>query len=117
MDKKVKRFGGVTLIMKEAKRTYSREFKTKAVELCNHRGNLQSVAAELDVSAKNLSRWKQEYEAGKLDGGAKPSVAKSAEQLENMALRKALRDAELERDMPKKAVAVFSKSDRQNLGS
>jgi transposase len=99
--------------MEKQKRTYSPEFKTKAVELCNHRGNLQSVAAELDVSAKNLSRWKQGYEAGKLDGSnRKPAVTKSAEQLENIALRKALRDAELERDILKKALSIFSKSDR-----
>ena len=98
--------------MEKQKRTYSPEFKTKAVELCNHRGNLQSVAAELDVSAKNLSRWKQEHGAGKLDGTPRPAVPKSSGALENIALRKALREAELERDILKKALCIFSKSDR-----
>ena len=40
------------------------------------------------------------------------SNSKSKEQLENIALRKALRDAELERDILKKALGIFSKSDR-----
>jgi transposase len=98
--------------MEKQKRTYSQEFKIKAVELCKHRGTLQPVAAELGVSAKNLSRWKQEHEAGKLDGTSRPVVPKSSGELENIALRKALREAELERDILKKALCIFSKSDR-----
>jgi transposase len=98
--------------MEKQKRVYSREFKIKAVELSNHRGDLQSVSSELGISAKNLSRWRQEHSAGKLDENIKPIVPKSAEQLENIALRKALRDAELERDILKKALSIFSKNDR-----
>ncbi len=98
--------------MEKQKRTYSPEFKLKAVELSNLRGSSAQVASELDISPKNLSRWKQEYGAGKLDGNPKPTVPKSTEELENIALRKALREAELERDILKKALCIFSKSDR-----
>lgn len=98
--------------MEQNKRSYSQEFKIKAVELSNHRGSVQSVALELNIPVKNLGRWKQEYKLGKLQNTSITSNIKSKEALENIALRKALRDAELERDILKKALTIFSKSDR-----
>ena len=98
--------------MEKQKRSYSLEFKIKAVELSNHRGQLKSVAQELGINADNLRRWKKEYKVGKFDLSSKPKPTKSKEELENIALRKALRDAEMERDILKKAVSIFSKSDK-----
>lgn len=98
--------------MAHNKRSYSLDFKMKAVALSNHRNELQSVADELDIPAKNLSRWKQEYKAGKLDATYQPITTKTTEQLENIALKKALKDAQLERDILKKALGIFSKNDR-----
>jgi transposase len=97
--------------MEKQKRTYSPEFKLKAVEPSNPRGSSAQVASGLDISPKNPGRWKQEHGAGKLDSNPKPTVSKSTEELENIALRKALREAELERDILKKAPCIFSKSD------
>ncbi|MBU0696047.1 MAG: transposase [Bacteroidetes bacterium] len=98
--------------MTPEKRKYSLEFKIKAVELSNHRSELQSVALELGIPVKNLSRWKHEYNAGKLDPLNKPIAIRSKEELENIALRKALREVELERDILKKALGIFSRSDK-----
>lgn len=98
-------------IMEQLKRSYSLDFKIKAVELSIHRKELQSVADELGIPSKNITRWKKEYKEGKLDGSYK-TVSKSKEALENIALRKALKDAELERDILKKALGIFSKNDR-----
>lgn len=81
----------------------------KAVELSKLKGSQIVVAKELEISAKNISRWKQEYEVGRLDGRSKSSNPKTSIELENIALKKALLDAELERDILKKAVAIFSK--------
>lgn len=91
---------------------YSTDFKMTAVELSKLKGSQILVAKELEISAKNISRWSQEYEAGELDSSAKISSPKSSIELENMALKKALLDAQLERDILKKAVAIFSKKDR-----
>ena len=55
----------------EKKRTYSLEFKLKAVELSNERGSLISVANELNVSSDNIKRWKKEFNQGKLTGNDK----------------------------------------------
>jgi transposase len=98
--------------MTPAKRTYSNEFKIKAVELSDFRGSLQEVATELGIPSKNISRWRQEYKVGRLTGLPKAEKAKTAIESENIALKKALRDAELERDILKKALGIFSKSDR-----
>ena len=98
--------------MKQPNRSYSLEYKLKAVELSNHRGSLESVANELGISSKNISRWRQQYNAGMLTNSEPPPTAKSKEAVENIALRKALKDAEMERDILKKALGIFSKSDR-----
>jgi transposase len=91
---------------------YSKEYKIKAVELSKQRGSMKAISDELGISAKNISRWNKEYESGKYSENYIHSNSKSKEQLENIALRKALRDAELERDILKKALGIFSKSDR-----
>jgi transposase len=99
--------------MEQKKRSYSQEFKIKAVELSNHRGgSLNQVALELNIPVKNLSRWKQEYRLGILQNGTDKGFVQSKEVIENIALRKALKDAQIERDILKKALSIFSKSDR-----
>lgn len=97
--------------MKTTKRHYSVDFKIKAVELSNHRGAIKSVAEELNIPPDNLRRWRKEYNAGKFNSTTKVKTIKSKEEVENIALRKALRDAEMERDILKKALSIFSKSD------
>jgi transposase len=97
--------------MKTTKQKYSLDFKIKAVELSNHRGQLKAVADELHIARDNLRRWKREYAAGQLTISGKVKPLKSKEELENIALRKSLRDAEMERDILKKALGIFSKKD------
>jgi transposase len=95
--------------MRTQKRSYSIEFKIKAVELSNQRGSLSDVAQELNISSDNLKRWKKEYKDGKFTGTIK---IKSLEEQELIRLQKELADVKLERDILKKALGIFSKSDR-----
>ena len=96
--------------MKKERKNYSPEFRIKAVELITSRGSLMAVAQELNVNHNTLIRWKKEYRSGKLnDSGIK---VKSKEEQELQALRKELQEIRLERDILKKAVSIFSKSDR-----
>jgi len=44
--------------MKETRKNYSREFKQKAVELSNVRGNVQEIARELGVRPELVYRWR-----------------------------------------------------------
>lgn len=96
--------------MERQRRIYSLEFKLKAVELSNQRGSLVSVANELNVSSDNIKRWKKEFNQGKLTGNTRPVKSKEEEEL--LQLRKELADVKMERDILKKAVGIFSKSDK-----
>ncbi len=104
--------------MKKTRKIYSKEFKQKAVELGNVRGNVQEIARELGVGAELIYRWRREM-------GTDPSLAfggngkkqLTEEQKELARLRKRLADVEMERDILKKAVSIFSVSDRKSTGS
>jgi transposase len=104
--------------MKESRRIYSKEFKTKAVELGNLRGNVQEVARELGIRGELIYRWRNELgrrPESAFEGNGK--VQLSEEQRELARLRKKLADVEMERDILKKAVGIFSVSDRKYTGS
>jgi transposase len=104
--------------MRETRKNYSKEFKQKAVELSNVRGNVREIARELDVKPELIYRWRNEF-------NSKPSLAFSGkgnkqltdEQKELARLRKELADVKMERDILKKAVSIFSVSDRKSSNS
>jgi transposase len=100
--------------MKQVRSRYSKEFKIKAVELSIERGNIQSVADELNVYVETLRLWRKAYKEGKLVLSEEDKVGKqkSKEELELAKLRKELYEVKLERDILKKAVGIFSKNDR-----
>ena len=104
--------------MKHTRKNYSKEFKQKAVELSNVRGNVQEIARELSVPSELIYRWRKEQTLN-------PSLAFSGngnkqlteEQKELAKLRKELADVRMERDILKKAVSIFSVSDRKSSNS
>ena len=98
------------------KRThYAPGFKKKAVELSLARQEVRPVAEELGIKADLLYRWRREYESyqhNSFPGNGNPK--QTDEQKEIARLKAELADAELERDILKKAISIFSKSDRKN---
>lgn len=98
--------------MRKERTHYSQEFKIKAVELSKERGSLVSVAQELNISRETLKRWKHEFNLGKFNGDVSTTKIRSTEQEEIIRLKKALYESNLERDILKKAVSIFSKNDR-----
>ena len=96
----------------KTRRKYDREFKEMAVELSRHRDDISQLAEELDIKPDLLYRWRRE--ANKAQGGAFPGHGNpkmTEEQKEIARLKKELRETKLERDILKKAVSIFSKSD------
>jgi transposase len=101
--------------MKRTRKIYSKEFKQKAVELSNVRGNVQEIARELGINAEFIYRWRREF-------ANNPSLAFSGngnkqlteEQKELARLKRELADVKMERDILKKAVSIFSVSDRKS---
>ena len=99
-------------MMKKQKNYYDREFKQKAVELSYARGNAREIAEELEIHPELLYRWRREhekYQDNSFPGKGKPKMTDLEK--ENARLQKELRDAKIERDILKKAVSIFSRSD------
>ena len=94
------------------RRKFTREFKLKAVELSYQRENVKELADELSIRPELLYRWRGEFAS--LEGGSFPGNGKkklTAEESELDRLRKELADVRMERDILKKVVGIFSKSD------
>lgn len=101
--------------MNENRKIYSKEFKQKAVELSNVRGNVQEIARELNVKAEFIYRWRREMASNpELAFGGNGKKQLTEEQKEIARLKRALANAEMERDILKKAVSIFSVSDRKS---
>ena len=95
--------------MSREKRNYTVEFKEKAVELSYARGSVVEICRELDIPTSVSGRWRREsntYGDNSFPGKGNPKL--TDEQREIAELKKRLRDAELERDILKKAIAIFS---------
>jgi transposase len=97
---------------------YDKEFKQKLVELAQARGNAKQIAEEYGVSPELLYRWRREaqkYEHNSFPGHGKPKF--TDQEREIAELKKQLRDAEMERDILKKAISIFSRRDGKSTNS
>ena len=95
--------------MSERRRTYSAEFKLEALRLLETSGKTATqIERELGIGDGCLNHWKQKLEA---DGSqAFPGHGRvSADQEELVRLRRELEIVRQERDILKKAVAIFSR--------
>lgn len=104
--------------MAETRGVFSKEFKQKAVELSNVRGNTQEIARELGVSPELIYRWRAEFRSSlKLAFSGNGNKQLTEEQRELARLKRELDDVKMERDILKKAVSIFSASDRKSTNS
>ena len=104
--------------MTKRNKHYTLEFKQRAVELSYARGNVSAICKELEVPLSVLHRWRREsgeYGKNSFPGKGRPKL--TDDQREISELKRALKDMQLERDILKKAISIFSASDRKNLGS
>ena len=93
-----------------ARTKYDNEFKVMIVELLNSGIKTSQVSNDYGLNVNTINRWKREYKSRFGDFSKKRIL--SAEEQELKALKKELRDVKEERDILKKAVSIFSKSDR-----
>lgn len=98
--------------MSTNRRTYDAEFKRNAVALAARDGKtVPEVAAALGVGADLVYRWRREFaRQGGLSFPGQGKQSLTAEQRRIRELEKQLRDVEMERDILKKALAIFSKA-------
>jgi len=94
---------------KQSRRRYTDEFKRDAVQLLfNRDGKVKEVANSLGIHPNMLSRWKKEVEDEPNDCFPGNGRLKAPDEQIRL-LKKQLRDVEEERDILKKALAIFSK--------
>ena len=87
------------------KKRFDRDFKVSAVKMVTEGGHKAAeVARSLGIHQNQLYNWKRKFS----DQGEKAFPGKG-HLTELAALRRQLREVEMERDILKKAVGIFSK--------
>lgn len=98
---------------KGKKKRFDRDFKMSAVKMITEGGHKAAeVARGLDIHPNQLYNWKRKYS----NDGDKAFPGKG-NLTELSALRRQLREVEMERDILKKAVGIFSKPTENGSGS
>jgi transposase len=95
----------------ESRRQYSKEFKVDAVELMMRSNkSIIETAASLGIRSDLLRRWQKEYAANKAAPFPGSGHLKDPEDERLRKLERELRIVTEERDVLKKALAVFSRT-------
>ena len=88
---------------------YENDFKVMIVELLKSGRTAKEISDEYTINDGIIRRWKREYESKSGDFSKKREVSFQEQELK--LLKRELRHVTLERDILKKAVRIFSKSD------
>lgn len=98
--------------MSQERRRYTREFKLEAIRLSEESGKpIAEVARDLGINVKRLYRWRRRYrEHGEQAFPGSGRLTEPDDELRR--LRRELETVQQERDILKKALAIFSKEQR-----
>ena len=91
-------------------KVYDNDFKVTMVELLKSGKKEKELCQEYNLCDGVIRRWRREYESKSGDFSKKKEL--SAHDIEIKKLKKELQEVKLERDILKKAVSIFSKSDK-----
>ena len=98
--------------MSVQRRKYDSDFKRNAVQLAEEPGrSVAEVAENLGIGKDLIYRWRREQRSQQglaFPGNGRQSL--TSEQQEIRELEKKLKDTEMERDILKKAMAIFSRT-------
>jgi len=101
--------------MSKSRRKYTKEEKLRIVLLSLEEGKtVKDLAIRFELNANTIYNWRSAYLKDKenaFPGNGKQNLSES--ELEIKELKKQLREAQLERDILKKAVGIFSKNDKK----
>jgi transposase-like protein len=104
----MKQIGVPPMTNDKKSRQYDADFKRNATELyLSSDKTCKEISDDLGISDKTLHAWVQKYrQGGQSSFGPKQLTAHEKEML---ALKKQLADITMERDILKKAIAIFSR--------
>lgn len=100
---------------RRTRKSYDREYKLMVVNLCLSGRPAADIAEEMGLERSMVSRWIREhkrYQENSFQGNGNP--VRTSEEEEIARLKAELRQMQIERDILKKAVSIFSKSDGKN---
>ena len=89
---------------------YDNDFKVMLVELLRSGRTAKQLSDEYNIHDAVIRRWRREYEVNSGNFSIKKEITPEAQELK--LLKKQLRVITEERDILKKAVSIFSKSDK-----
>ena len=92
--------------MPKSKPPYPEQFRREALELVRQGRSIPDVAESLGITAQSLRNWKRQDER---DRGARDDGLTSAEREELRRLRRENKRLEQERDILKRATALFAR--------
>jgi len=90
------------------KRFYSAEFKQNAIELSYQRSNIKELATELGVDVQRIYKWRKDDIKVK-SPNTKNTKEATISVSEHKKIQKELKEKELELELLKKAIHIFSK--------
>ena len=98
--------------MAKKRKTYSREFKVETVKLITERGeSVSQVALDMGIHENTLYKWIRELSAKPQEAfPGKGHMVSEAEELRR--LKKENERLKMERDILKKAMAIFSQDQK-----
>ena len=109
-----------TSYQRRSRRKFTREFKDDAVRMVILEGiSIKDAASKLGIERSCLNRWRSEYLEREGVGDAAPESSMTPKEMdaELRRLRKQLRESELQREILKKALAIFSRDETNGTNS
>ena len=98
--------------MSVKRKVYDKEFKLRAVRMSYETSDMPQLAKELGMRVELLYRWRAEMlkvESKRFPGHG--NKAMTPEEAVNAELKRRLADAEMELEILKKAIGIFSRKD------
>jgi transposase len=93
------------------RRTFTKEFKLDVIQQSYQRENIRELANELGLRVGLIYKWRAEYQDKPQTSFSGHGVqALTPEQQEMAQLKRELADARMERDILKKAIGIFGKT-------
>jgi transposase len=98
---------------KKTKRQYSSSFKERAVQMSYERESIKDLSIELGISVERLYKWRTRYRVHGESSFSGHGVERLNEESKRVKeLEKELRRSQMELEILKKAIAIFSQVDR-----
>ena len=93
----------------KSRRKYDVSFKAEVVNMIATGRSVPEIARSLGIGENIIYRWRREALGSSEPAQAQTTAPSQVSLSEHLALQKRLREVEMERDLLKKAVGIFSR--------